>query len=92
MSSGGRLSVDPIPEPTPSSAVVVPFRKAALEFERRVFTEALAATGGNVPRAARLLRLPESTFRYRAGKLSLVEGIPAKSTSPQVKSGSDRST
>jgi len=35
---------------------------------RREILEALKATGGNVTRAARLLRVPRSTLRYRIGR------------------------
>jgi arginine utilization regulatory protein len=74
LATGGKLSLAPIPKPSEPAAMatIVPYRAAVREFDRRVFSEALAATEGNVPRAARLLRLPESTFRYRAGKLELL--------------------
>jgi transcriptional regulator with GAF, ATPase, and Fis domain len=46
---------------------------AVREFDRKLFREALAAAGGNVHEAARQLRLPTSTFRYRASKLGLLK-------------------
>jgi tetratricopeptide (TPR) repeat protein len=52
---------------------VRPYRLAVREFDRRVFREALAAASGNVHEAARQLRLPTSTFRYRAMKLGLLK-------------------
>jgi tetratricopeptide (TPR) repeat protein len=69
----GTLGVSPVPRALkPEVGVVRPYRVAARDFDRQVFRQALAATKGNVPRAARLLRLPESTFRYRAGRLGLL--------------------
>jgi tetratricopeptide (TPR) repeat protein len=74
LASDGNLSLAPLPATAErGEAVVRPYRIAARAFDRQVFRRALAATGGNVPQAARLLRLPESTFRYRAGKLGLLE-------------------
>jgi len=68
----GRLSVVPV-DKSPEGEDVRPYRVRAREFDRRIFRDALEAVGGNVPRAARLLRLPVSTFRYRAAKLGLLE-------------------
>jgi hypothetical protein len=51
---------------------VRPYRTALRAFDRELFRAALARTGGQVPAAARLLRLPESTFRYRAGKAGVL--------------------
>jgi transcriptional regulator with GAF, ATPase, and Fis domain len=39
------------------------------ESGRREILEALQATGGNVTQAARLLRVPRSTLRYRIGRI-----------------------
>ena len=69
LSPDGSLSVAPLPK---APEDVRPYRVVAREFDRKVLRQALAAAEGNVPRAARLLRLPLSTFRYRAEKLGLV--------------------
>jgi tetratricopeptide (TPR) repeat protein len=69
----GRLSLTPVAAPPGTvPALVRPYRVAAREFDRGVFRQALAAAGGNVPRAAGMLQLPESTFRYRAWKAGLL--------------------
>jgi len=51
-----------------SRPALKPYRVALRDFDRELFRAALERTGYQVPAAARLLRLPESTFRYRAGK------------------------
>jgi DNA-binding NtrC family response regulator len=56
----------------PHALPVRPYRTALRAFDRELFRAALARTGGQVPAAARLLRLPESTFRYRAGKAGVL--------------------
>ncbi len=76
----GKLNIAPVPALAEQSTTVRPYRVAAREFDRRILRQALAATGGNVPEAARLLCLPESTFRYRASKLKLL-GRAARETS-----------
>jgi tetratricopeptide (TPR) repeat protein len=53
-----------------------PYRVAVREFDRNLFRRALEAAGGNVHEAARKLRLPVSTFRYRAIKLGLLKPTP----------------
>lgn len=69
----GALSLSSVPQaPKTELGVVRPYRVAAREFDRQIFRQALEAAEGNVPRAAQLLRLPVSTFRYRAGKLGLL--------------------
>jgi DNA-binding NtrC family response regulator len=65
----GVLSLAPLPGGRPDA--VRPYRQAAEGFDRAVLTQALQASEGNVPHAARLLGLPESTFRYKARKLEL---------------------
>jgi DNA-binding NtrC family response regulator len=65
----GVLSLAPIPQSHPQA--VVPYRDAAEVFDRRILSHALQASRGNIPEAARLLGLPESTFRYKARKLEL---------------------
>lgn len=78
LTAEGKLSLAPVPAPSgPLPATVRPYRVAARDFDRRLLRQALAAAGGNVPEAARLLCLPESTFRYRAAKLKLL-GRPAR--------------
>jgi tetratricopeptide (TPR) repeat protein len=73
LTAEGRLKVGPaLKTLVPEAEGVRPYRAQAREFDRRVFRQALEVTGGNVPRAARLLRLPLSTFRYRARKLGLL--------------------
>jgi hypothetical protein len=75
LKSDGSLDLAPLPAAADrGESVVRPYRVAARAFDRRVFQRALAAAGGSVPQAARLLQLPESTFRYRAGKLGLLGG------------------
>jgi hypothetical protein len=56
------------PARAPSRPALKPYRAALRDFDRELFRAALERTGYQVPAAARLLRLPESTFRYRAGK------------------------
>jgi len=81
LTADGKLSLAPVKTPSGSPATTVrPYRVAAREFDRRLFKQALAVAGGNVPEAARLLCLPESTFRYRATKLKLL-GRAARSES-----------
>ena len=71
----------PIPKPHETALPTVrPYRIAAREFDRQIFRDALIATGGNALEAARLLRLPTSTFRYRAEKLKLLKPIRRDST------------
>ena len=73
----GKPIVSPIPKASQVSRAgdgrVRPYRVAVREFDRKLFREALAAAGGNVHEAARQLRLPTSTFRYRASKLGLLK-------------------
>jgi hypothetical protein len=53
-----------------------PYRVAVREFDQNLLRRALEAAGGNVHVAARKLRLPISTFRYRAIKLGLLKPTP----------------
>jgi DNA-binding NtrC family response regulator len=80
LGADGAVSVAPVPAPSPEpeSPVVRPYRVVAREFDRKVFTQALAATGGNVREAARILRIPLSTFRYRAGKIGVLAAARRK--------------
>ena len=55
-----------MPQPTADS--VVPYKVAALAFERATLSRALAACNGSASDAAQLLDIPESTFRYKARK------------------------
>ena len=73
----GRPMVSPIPRASDvPQGTVRPYRVAVREFDRKLFREALAAAAGNVHEAARQLRLPTSTFRYRAIKLGLLKPAP----------------
>ena len=60
----------------PQDKRIRPYRVAVREFDRNLFRRALDAAGGNVHEAARKLRLPISTFRYRAIKLGLLKPTP----------------
>ncbi len=66
----------------PAPAAVRPYRAAVREFDRGIFRAALRRTEGHIPDAARLLGLPESTFRYRAAKAGVLRpkspGQPAE--------------
>ncbi len=78
--AGGRPIVSPIARSSePREMGIRPYRVAVREFDRRLFREALAAATGNVHEAARQLRLPISTFRYRAIKLGLLKPTPRDS-------------
>lgn len=65
----GAISLSPVPGSHPQA--VMPYRDAAEVFDRRLLTQALKASDGSVSEAARLLGLPESTFRYKARRLNL---------------------
>jgi DNA-binding NtrC family response regulator len=55
-----------------ASAIAIPAGGATLQdLEREIFVKTLALTGGNQRRAATLLGLRESTFRFRLRKLSI---------------------
>jgi hypothetical protein len=70
----GARSEDPEPDPPVLTDLppVRPYRTALRAFDRELFRAALARAGGQVPAAARLLRLPESTFRYRAARAGVL--------------------
>jgi DNA-binding NtrC family response regulator len=58
--------------PPGSSAIVIPPMGASLQhLEREIFLRTLALAGGNQSRAASILGLRESTFRFRLRKLGI---------------------
>jgi DNA-binding NtrC family response regulator len=59
-------------EHPPSSSIVIPTGGASLvHLERQIFVRTLAIAGGNQSRAAAILGLRESTFRFRMRKLGI---------------------
>jgi DNA-binding NtrC family response regulator len=66
----------------PAPAATRTYRAAIREFDRGIFRAALHRAEGRIPDAARLLDLPESTFRYRAAKAGVLRpkrtGEPAE--------------
>ena len=65
-----------VPAPELKGEGIRPYRDVIREVDRRVFRQALEATEGSAAQAAKLLRLPTSTFRYRAQQLGLVHPKP----------------
>ena len=64
-------------------AIALPPEGATLEqLEREIFVKTLALTGGNQRRAAHLLGLRESTFRFRLRKLSIPPRRERAATAP----------
>ena len=57
---------------TAATTIVIPSGGATLlELEREIFVKTLALAGGNQSRAAQILGLCESTFRFRLHKLGI---------------------
>jgi DNA-binding NtrC family response regulator len=74
LDADGKPMVTPISRSSEATdGRVRPYRTAVREFDRKLFRDALTASEGNLLEAARKLRLPTSTFRYRAIKLGLVK-------------------
>jgi DNA-binding NtrC family response regulator len=58
--------------PTSGTSITIPPGGASLQqLEREIFVKTLALVGGNQTRAARILGLRESTFRFRMQKLGV---------------------
>jgi DNA-binding NtrC family response regulator len=64
----GEISDTAIPS---EDFAMLPYREAELDFDHRVLTRALRATGGNARAAAQLLDLPLSTLRYKLRRIEL---------------------
>jgi DNA-binding NtrC family response regulator len=70
--SGARSSADGGPATPAASTIVIPPGGAKLQqLEREIFLKTLALAGDNQSRAARILGLRESTFRFRLQKLGI---------------------
>jgi transcriptional regulator with GAF, ATPase, and Fis domain len=73
----GNLTATRFPSaPEPKGDRIRPYRDVIREVDHRVFRQALEATEGSVAQAAKLLGLPNSTFRYRVQQLGLVHPKP----------------
>ncbi|MED0668220.1 sigma-54 interaction domain-containing protein [Pseudobacillus badius] len=54
-----------------SAAPLQPLRQALMETEENLIRQALAETGGNIQKAAKLLEIPRQTLQYKLTKLGL---------------------
>jgi transcriptional regulator of acetoin/glycerol metabolism len=70
---------------TPSGSRGVPsYADSMAGFERTLIQSALAAAGGKVPVAAKLLGLSRATVYNKMGQLGLVSGTPDVRPGPQT--------
>jgi DNA-binding NtrC family response regulator len=71
--------------PSGAMAITIPPGGASLkQLEREIFLKTLALAGGNQSRAAHILGLCESTFRFRLHKLGIQSRRTSSAPPPQL--------